>query len=294
MNSLWLSLRFFFLILAELTVLFLAISTIVGMVFEYVSDDTIRRWLSRKDWLGNVLGATVGAVTPFCSCSTIPMTVGFLRAGVPFGATMSFVLASPLMNPIILTMFLALLGWRASVAYAAVTFVAAVISGAVLQTLGFATNVRNVRISGGHGERERLPTFRRKLRRAFGGAWGDFQGVLLFLVVGVAIGAVVCGYVPKDFVVRVAGPGNPLAIPVAALIGIPLYVRAETVIPIGVALTQKGMSLGAVIALVVGGAGMSIPEMSMLASIFKVRLVAVFIAIVFSTAVVAGFAFNLL
>ncbi len=292
MNSLWISLQFFLLILAELTVLFLAISTLVGLVFEYVSDETVRRWLARKGWLGNVMGAVIGAVTPFCSCSTIPMTVGFLRAGVPFGATMSFVLASPLLNPIILTMFLALLGWKACLAYGVVTFVASVLAGIVLEATGFAKEVRNVRVSGGAHEKEKLPTFRGKLRRAFAGAWGDFRGVLLFLIIGVAIGAAVYGYVPSDFVVRVAGPGNPIAIPVAALIGVPLYVRAETVIPIGVALTQKGMSLGAVIALVVGGAGMSIPEMSMLASIFKVRLVGVFVGVVFATAVIAGFVFN--
>ncbi len=292
MNSLWISLQFFFLILAELTVLFLAISTLVGLVFEYVSDETVQRWVARKGWLGNVMGAIIGAATPFCSCSTIPMTVGFLRAGVPFGATMSFVLASPLLNPIILTMFLALLGWKACLAYGVVTFVASVLAGIVLEAAGFAKEVRNVRISGGAHKKEKLPTFRRKLRRAFSGAWGDFRGVLLFLIIGVAIGAVIYGYVPGDFVVRVAGPDNPIAIPVAALVGVPLYVRAETVIPIGLALTQKGMSLGAVIALVVGGAGMSIPEMSMLASIFKVRLVGVFVGVVFVTAVAAGFVFN--
>jgi len=104
----------------------------------------------------------------------------------------------------------------------------------------------------------------------------------------------VYGYVPSDAVVRIAGPENPLAIPIAAVIGVPLYVRAETVIPIAVALTQKGMSIGAVIALIIGGAGMSIPEMSMLAGIFKVRLVAVFVMVVFLTAVLAGFVFSLI
>jgi len=292
MNSLWTTLQFFILIFAELTVLFLGISTLVGMVFQYVSDDTLRRWLSRRGWLGYFLGATLGAVTPFCSCSTIPLTVGLLRAGVPFGPTMSFVLASPLLNPIILTMFFVLLGWKACVTYGAVTFLMAMACGAVLAWLGLASDVKNVRVSGGPHQQEKLPTFSGKLRRAFSGAWGDFRGVLLYLVIGVAIGAAVYGYVPGDFVVRVAGPQNPLAIPVAAAIGVPLYVRAETVIPIGVALTQKGMSLGAVIALIIGGAGMSIPEMSMLAAIFKVRLVAVFVAVVFSTAVLAGFVFN--
>jgi len=294
MNSLWVSIKFFSLILAELTVLFLGISTLVGLVFEYVSDETLGRWLNRRGWLGHFLGTLLGAVTPFCSCSTIPMTVGLLRAGVPFGATMSFVLASPLLNPIILTMFLALLGWKACVAYGTVTFLMAMVCGAVLGWLGLAKDVKDVRISGGPHQREPLPTFGKKVRRAFAGAWGDFRGVLLYLLIGVAIGAVVYGYVPSHAVVRIAGPGNPLAIPVAAVMGVPLYVRAETVIPIAVALTQKGMSIGAVIALIIGGAGMSIPEMSMLAGIFKVRLVAVFVTVVFLTAVLAGFVFNVI
>lgn len=293
MNSLWISLQFFLLIFAELTALFLGISTLVGLVLQYVSDETLRRWLSKKGLLGNFLGAALGALTPFCSCSTIPMTVGLLRAGVPFGATMSFVLASPLLNPIILTMFWVLLGWKACVVYGAVTFLASVLAGVMLQSLGFEKYIKRVSVSGGQ-ERDRMPTFRKKLRFAFTGAWADFRGVLVYLVVGVAIGAAIYGYLPSDFVVRIAGPDNPFAIPVAAVVGVPLYVRAETVIPIAVALTQKGMSMGAVLALIIGGAGMSIPEMSMLAAIFKVRLVAVFIGVVFMTAVVSGFVFNAL
>lgn len=293
MNSLLVSLRFFGLILAELTVLFLGISTLVGLVFEYVSKETLGRWLSRRGLLGNFLGAALGAVTPFCSCSTIPVTVGLLRAGVPFGAVMSFVLASPLLNPVILTMLLALVGWKACLIYGVTTFVVAMASGAVLQMLGLSKDVKNVRISGGAQEHEKLPTFGGKLRRSFIGAWGDFRGVLAYLLIGVAIGAVIYGYLPSDFITRIAGPQNPFAIPVAAIIGVPLYVRAETVIPVAVALTQKGMSLGAVIALIIGGAGMSIPEMSMLAGIFKTRLVAVFVAVVFLTAVLAGYAFYL-
>ena len=292
MNSLVSSIRFFIFIFAELTVLFIGISTLIGLVFEYVPDETIRSRLKHKGFAGNFLGAALGAVTPFCSCSTIPMTVGFLRAGVPFGATISFLLASPLLNPVILAMFWALLGWEASMTYFLCTFAASMISGAVLEKLGFAEDVRKVRITGGRGERKQLPSFRGKLLRAFLGAWSDFKGVLPCLIIGVLIGAVVYGYIPADFVTRVAGPRNPLAVPVAAVIGIPLYVRAETVIPIGVALTQKGMSIGAVIALIIGGAGMSIPEMSMLTSIFRIRLVGTFIAVVFSTAVLAGFIFN--
>lgn len=292
MNSLFISLQFFILILLELIILFLGISTLIGLILQYVSDEKLRLWLSRGGFLGNLFGALLGALTPFCSCSTIPMTVGLLRAKVPFGATMSFVLASPLLNPIILGMFLALLGWKACLVYGVVTFIIAIGCGALLEVIGYAKYVRNVRVSGGRESLEPLSTFRGKLYRAFMGAWDDFRGVLIYLLIGVAIGAAIYGYMPGDFVARIAGPQNPFSIPVAAVIGVPLYIRAETVIPIAVALTQKGMSLGAVIALIVGGAGMSIPEMSMLAGIFKVRLVIVFVAIVFFTAVLTGYAFN--
>lgn len=293
MNTLYVSLRFFCIILAELTVLFLGISTLVGMVFEYISEETIRHFLAKRGgWQGNFLGAALGAITPFCSCSTIPMTVGLLRAGVPFGSTMSFLLASPLLNPIILTMFLTLLGWKACVTYGLVTFIMSMVSGYAFANLGLAKEVKNVRIKGGEHTKETLLKFSDKLCRAFMGAWSDFRSVLPYIIGGVGIGAAVYGYVPSELVARLAGPQNPLAIPVAAIIGIPLYVRTETVIPIAVALTQKGMNLGAVIALIIGGAGMSIPEVSMLGGIFKKRLVLAFICVVFITAVLAGFIFN--
>jgi hypothetical protein len=291
-NTLLDSLKFFFLILLELTVLFLGISTVIGIISRYISQEKLSKALSRKGLLGNFLGAALGAVTPFCSCSTIPMTVGLLRAGIPFGATMSFLLASPLLNPIILTMFIAMLGWKATVVYGGVTFIAAVFSGAILERLGLKKDVKKVRISGVHQESDSSEPFAMKLRAAFVDAWRDFAGILAYLVLGVAVGAAIYGYLPMDFVTKLAGSGNPFAIPVAAVIGIPLYVRAETVIPIALALTQKGMSMGAVLALIIGGAGMSIPEMSMLAGIFKRRLVIVFVGVVFLTAVIAGFSFN--
>jgi uncharacterized membrane protein YraQ (UPF0718 family) len=123
-------------------------------------------------------------------------------------------------------------------------------------------------------------------------AWGDFRSVLIYLLVGVATGAGIYGYIPQDFVTNIAGPDNPFAVPVAAIIGVPLYIRAETAIPIGLALSQKGMSMGAVIALIIGGAGMAIPEMALLASIFRKRLVAAIVVVIWTTAVVGGYVFN--
>ncbi|MCG8618796.1 MAG: permease [Desulfobacterales bacterium] len=296
MNSLTKTLEYFAFITLELTVLFLGISTIVGVALLYIPREKLNAWLSKKGILGNILGAFIGAMTPFCACSTIPMTLGLLNAGAPFGPVMSFVIASPILNPIILSMVAALMGIKAAVVYGAVTFLASVIFGVVLEKTGQAANVKNVRADtccqsdGGS-----VPaTFTARVKFAFAGAWKDFRGVLPFLLIGVGIGAGIYGYLPQDIVVKIAGPDNPLAIPVAAIVGIPLYIRAETAIPIGIALAQKGMSMGAVIALIVGGAGMAIPEMSMLAGIFKKRLVSAIVIVIFSTAVVGGYAFNLL
>ena len=221
------------------------------------------------------------------------MTVGLLKARVPFGAVMSFVVASPILNPVILAMMAALLGMKAAAIYAAVTFCAAILFGIALDRFGFAQYVKNVRVTGGRYGTTTSASFKEKLKTAFKSALDDFRSVLVYLILGVALGAGIYGYMPQDFVIKLAGPQNPFAIPVAALIGIPLYIRAETAIPIGLALMHKGMSVGAVIALIIGGAGMAIPEMSMLAGIFKTRLVGALIGVIFLTAVTAGLVFNM-
>ena len=294
MNTFLETVKYFVFITCELTVLFLGISTMVALVLMYVPQEKIKRYMSGKGVLGNFVGALVGSLTPFCACSTIPLTLGFLEIGIPFGAVMSFVISSPLMNPIILTMMVVLMGLKAALVYLFITFICAVIFGVILEKIGGEKLVKNIRIkSRGHSDKEEIPdTFKDKLLLSFQKALGDFRGVLIYLLIGVGIGAVIYGYLPGDFVLKFAGPDNPLAIPVAAAIGVPLYIRAETAIPIGVALMQKGMSVGAVIALIIGGAGMAIPEMSMLAGIFKKKLVAAIVAVIFFTAVTGGYIFN--
>jgi hypothetical protein len=298
MNNLIHTLRYFFIITAELTVLFIGISTIVALILIYIPQDKLRQWLSRRGVWGNFLGAVVGSLTPFCACSTIPITLGMLNAGAPFGPVMSFVIASPLLNPIILSMIWVLMGIKACMLYFGITFVGSMLFGVVLEKTGGAHYVKKVRIKsnccGATTDNYEISslTFLEKLKASFLSALGDFKGVLIYLLVGVAIGAGIYGYIPQDLVAHIAGPDNPFAIPIAAIIGVPLYIRAETAIPIGLALYQKGMSLGAVIALIIGGAGMAIPEMAMLASIFKKRLVLAIVVVIWATAVVGGYVFN--
>ncbi len=187
-------------------------------------------------------------------------------------------------------------GWQACLAYFAIVYIGAIFFGFGIEKAGGEKQVKNVRIKGGAPkENEEIPKpILKRLKIAFIKAWGDFRGVLIYLLAGVGIGAAIYGYLPQDFVMQVAGPDNPLAIPVAAAIGVPLYIRAETAIPIGLALLQKGMGIGAVIALIIGGAGMAIPEMSMLASIFKKKLVASIVIVIFLTATIGGYIFELI
>lgn len=301
MNTLIDTLRYFVLITIDLIVLFVFISALVEIILMYVPEEKIRRRLSGAGVFGNIVAAGFGALTPFCACSTIPMTVGFLNAGVPFGSTMSFLIASPLLNPIILGMLGAMVGIKAMVAYFVIAFLCSILFGFLLEKIGAQKYVKNVRLkpasccAGSHEivDKHSLP-FPSKLKVAFAGAWDSLRPIMGYLLVGVALGAGIYGYMPQDFVMKIAGPDNPFAIPVAAVLGIPLYIRAETAIPIGLALMGKGMSIGAVISLIIGGAGMAIPEMTMLASIFKKQLVAMIVLVIFLTAVVSGYLFNIL
>lgn len=289
------TIKYFLIITVELTVLFLGISTIVALILMYLPQEKIKAWMAGRGLLGNFMGASLGALTPFCACSTIPMTLGFLEIGIPFGAIMSFVLTSPLLNPVIFMMLLALMGIKVAIIYFVIVFAGAIIFGIILERAGGVNMVKRVRLKGGAPTDSELPqSFKTKLKLSFKKAWGDFRHVLGYLLIGVSIGAVIYGYVPQDLVLRYAGPGNPLAVPVAAVIGIPLYIRVETAIPIGLSLMQKGMNVGAVIALIIGGAGIAIPEMSMLASIFKKKLVVLIVAVIFLTAIIGGYIFNLI
>jgi uncharacterized protein len=290
---------FFVQITAELVALFIGITFLVGLLQEYIPQDNIQKFLTRAPkGVGNIIGAGFGALTPFCSCSTIPILVGLLNAGVPFGICISFLLASPLLNPVIGGLLITLLGWRITLLYLAFTFAASVIAGLLLERLGFASAVKAVTVEGGHSNGV-LPDFpdsasfwiknKPRLGRALRFAWTLFKQIVIYLLIGAAIGALIYGFVPQDLIIKVAGPRNPFAIPVSAIIGVPMYIRAETIIPISAVLLGKGMGIGAVVALVIGGAGMSIPEISLLAAIFKKRLVVVFVVTILIVAVLAGF-----
>jgi uncharacterized membrane protein YraQ (UPF0718 family) len=216
------------------------------------------------------------------------MLAGMFKAGVPFVTAASFLIASPLVNPIILTAMAVLFGLPIMLGYAAVALVGSLVIAATWNALGLARYVKRVRVEG-----EKATEPWKGVRAEAPGAWrsarSDFRPLVIPLLVGVSLGAFIYGSVPESFLTSFAGPDNPFAVPVAALIGIPLYIRAEAALPIGLALSEAGMGIGAVFALIIGGAGASIPEVSMLTAIFKPRLVAAFVASIMIMATAGGF-----
>ena len=285
--------RWFVVMTAELVALFLALSFLIVLLQAWVPEEKVRLMFEKRRPVGAYVGgAALGAITPFCSCSGIPVLAGLLRSGAPFGPTMAFLFASPLLDPVVLGLLAFVIGLKGAALYAIVTFVASIGMGVLLARLGLESDVKEAayRSKGEDGCCSvdlLLPVW----RRAWSEAWGFFVPILPYLLVGTAIGAVVYGFIPTEWVASVAGADQPLAIPMAAVLGVPIYVNAETFFPITSALLEKGMGLGAVVALVVTGMGVSLPEVSMLAGLFRVRLVAVLIVSVFVVAIGSGMIF---
>ncbi|MDN3613249.1 permease [Vibrio gallaecicus] len=291
------TLGMFAFLAVELTILFLLISYIVGVLQLYIPPAKIQSILSGKNGKGYFIAGLLGAITPFCSCSTIPFLKGLLRAKAGFGTMMVFLFASPLLNPIIIGLFAVTFGLKVTAFYFAIAMGVSVIAGYTLEKLGFEKYVKESAYiepeSKGCGSScgaKAAPV--NKWKKIWNSTWSDFKKVLPYLVGGIALGSMIYGFMPTELVASVASEDNPFAIPVAAVIGIPLYIRAEAVIPLSAALAAKGMGLGAVMALIIGSAGASLTEVILLKSIFKNQMIAAFLFVILSMAMSAGFLYQ--
>ncbi len=293
------TINMFVFLAVELTVLFLLISYIVGVLQEYIPPAKIQAILSGRKGKGYIIAGFLGAITPFCSCSTIPFLKGLLRARAGFGTMMVFLFASPLLNPIIIGLFTVTFGLKVTLFYFVIAMGVSVIAGYSLEKLGFEKYVKEeayiqpeAKGCGSSCGAKKEAT--NKWLRIWSTTWVDFKKVLPYLLGGIALGSLIYGFMPTEFVAKFANSDNPFAVPVAAVIGIPLYIRAEAVIPLSAALAAKGMSLGAVMALIIGSAGASLTEVILLKSIFKSQMVAAFLFVILSMAIGAGYSYGLL
>ncbi|GHE85264.1 permease [Thalassotalea profundi] len=291
------TLNMFAFLAVELTILFLLISYIVGILQEYIPPSKIQSILSSKNGRGYIVAGFLGAITPFCSCSTIPFLKGLLRAKAGFGTMMVFLFASPLLNPIIIGLFAVTFGIKVTVFYFTIAMGASIIAGYSLEKLGFERYIKpeayippeSKGCTSSCGNNIKPVSKWTKIWRS---TWSDFKSVLPYLIGGIALGSMIYGFMPTEFVVSVASDNNPFAVPIAAVIGIPLYIRAEAVIPLSAALAAKGMSLGAVMALIIGSAGASLTEVVLLKSIFKNPMIIAFLIMILSMAIGAGYLYS--
>ncbi|RQM87355.1 permease [Staphylococcus xylosus] len=282
----------FLMLFFELLVLFIIVSFIVSLIQQIVSEEKIKSLLSKPNQAINyILGMIFGAITPFCSCSTIPILAGLLNSKVPFGPAMSFLIASPLMNPLMLFMLWALLGWKVAIVYFLVLAVFSILTGLVFSKMNLANSYKGVNVKGDGFFANKTGS---RFKQALNDAWAFLYPMLPYLFIGVFIGAFIYGFVPETFITKYASGDGILSVFIASIIGIPMYIRPETMLPIAEALVSKGMSLGTVVALIIGGAGASIPEVVLLSKLFKKKFVISFIIAILVVAIATGLIVNLI
>lgn len=293
------SVEMFLQLFTELTVLFLAISYAVALINQRLPAEKIQSLLGARQGRGYLTAAGLGAMTPFCSCSTIPMLVGLLRARAGFGPTMTFLFTSPLLNPLVIALFIPVLGLKVTLWYAALALGASILAGILLQYFNFERFIKQEMLTpktkgcdSDCGSSDGIRTPPNKWLLAWQESWQLFISMLPYMLVAMLIGALVHGFVPADFFAQVASADNPAAIPTAALIGIPLYIRVTALLPLVGSFVAKGVSMGAIIALVIGSGGASLPEMILLRRLFYWPLMLAFLTVIFTMAVLGGFAFN--
>lgn len=282
----------FLMLFFELLILFIIVSFIVSLIQQVVSEEKIKRFLSKPNQaISYMLGTVFGAMTPFCSCSTIPILAGLLNSKVPFGPAMSFLIASPLMNPLMVFMLWALLGWKVAVVYFVVLAIFSILTGLVFSKMNLAESYKGVNVKGDGFFANKTGS---RFKQALNDAWAFLYTMLPYLFIGVFIGAFIYGFVPETFITKYASGGGIISVFIASIIGIPMYIRPETMLPIAEALVSKGMSLGTVVVLIIGGAGASIPEVVLLSKLFKRKFVISFVIAILGVAIATGLIVNII
>jgi len=296
------SLRFFIFEAPKVLMLLTAVVMVMGMINSWFTPERTRAMLAGKhEGVGNMMAATLGIVTPFCSCSAVPLFIGFVQAGVPLGVTFSFLIAAPMVNEVALTLLFALVGWKVALLYLGLGLSIAIVSGWVIGRLNMEKYLEDwvrdmARIDPNGGGPDCKPeklSVADRLQAGFQSVHDIVGKVWLYVVAGVAIGAGIHGYVPQDFMVSLMGKdASWWSVPAAILIGVPMYSNAAGIIPIVEALLAKGAALGTVLAFMMSVIALSFPEMVILRKVLKLRLIAVFVGVVATGILIVGIVFN--
>jgi uncharacterized protein len=291
-NAIW----FFIFEVPKVLLLLVLIVFAVGIIRSYFSPERTRKMLCGKSlFTGNVLASSLGIVTPFCSCSAIPLFLGFVQSGVPLGVTFSFLIAAPMINEVALVLLFGLFGWKTALLYASTGLLIAITAGYVIGKLKlerfvegwvYETKVKQVEFV-----EEKIP-FEERIESGITAVKEIVAKVWIYIVIGIAVGAGIHGYVPENFMASLMGKSAWWSVPLSVLIGIPMYSNAAGIIPIVQALLEKGASLGTVLAFMMSVIGLSLPETIILKKVLKIQLIGIFIGIVGFGIIIVGYLFN--
>ena len=288
---------FFFTDTIVIFLMIIAITFVVSIIRSFFPPERTRKLLGEqgkaRGFFGNIAGALLGIVTPFCSCSAVPVFIGFIGAGIPLGATFSFLIASPMVNEVAVTMLWALFGWKIALLYMATGLTVAIIAGVIIGKLKMEKyleeDVCNIKI--GDTEIVKL-TWKQRITDAWSYDLDLLKKIWPYIIAGLVIGAAIHGWAPGDWLAKYAGRGNPFAVPIAVLLGIPLYSNAAGTLPIVSELTKLGVPMGTALSFMMAVTALSLPEMIILRKVMKPRLLAVFIGIMAVTIIFVGYLFN--
>jgi len=293
------ALQFFFYDTPKVLLLLTGIVFVMGVIHTFVSPERTRAMLSGKRLgAGNVMAASLGIVTPFCSCSAVPLFIGFLQAGVPLGVTFSFLISAPMVNEVALALLFGMFGWKVAALYLGMGLLVAIVAGLVIGKLGMEHHledwVRAMQNSqAGSGGEVAAMNWGERIDSGFNHV-GEIVGkVWPYILAGIALGAGIHGYVPEDFMASIMGKDAPWwSVPAAVAIGVPMYTNAAGIIPIVEALMGKGAALGTVLAFMMSVIALSAPEMIILRKVLKPRLIATFAGVVSMGILLVGYVFN--
>ncbi|MGN0234795.1 MAG: permease [Paludibacteraceae bacterium] len=297
------ALNFFVYDTAKILILLFLISSLMGIINAYMPVERLRGFLTSKRLFGTqyLLAAVFGAITPFCSCSSIPLFIGFVRGGIPLGVTLSFLITSPLINEVAVAMFAATFGWRITLVYILSGILLGTVLGIVLGQLRLERYLspwiqqllQSPPVSADTAVGAPSLPFRKRLPAILRDAWRIMRGVLVYVLIGIAIGAAIHGYVPQDFFAEHLSTDSWYAVPMAVLLAVPMYANAAGVVPIMQVLVSKGVALGTAMAFMMAVVGLSLPEATMLKKVMSWRLIGIFFGSVTFAILLLGYFFNL-
>ncbi|MBS9768497.1 MAG: permease [Flavobacteriaceae bacterium] len=297
------ALNFFIYDTVKIVLLLITIIFFMGIVNSYFPIGRVRNFLSRKKLYGfqYLMASLFGVVTPFCSCSSVPLFIGFVKGGIPLGVTFAFLVTSPLVNEVAIGLFIGLFGVKTTLIYVVSGILLGTFSGMILQKLRLEKHltpwVKNI-IANAEKEQNSFIAEQQSLQKRVEiigkEAWNILKGILPYVLVGISIGAFIHGYVPDDFFVKYMSKSNLLAVPVATFMAVPFYMNASGVLPVVQVLVEKGIPLGTAIAFMMGVVGLSLPEAMLLKKVMNLRLIAIFFSVVSLCIVISGYLFNII